>query len=164
MRRLTLIIGKKMMAVAATVLMTTAMISCGGSSETKQAPGVSAPQKSAPATEAVADDGKGVGPVKNLELAAEIDQQLALEGQEIFESMCSACHKIDKRYIGPAIKGVTDRRKPEWIMNMILNPNEMVMKDPQAKQLLAEFSAPMADQNLTEDQARKVLEYFRTLK
>ncbi len=49
-------------------------------------------------------------------------------------------------------------------MNMILNPEEMVFKDPIAKKLLAEYNfAPMANQNLTEDQARKILEYFRTL-
>jgi hypothetical protein len=49
-------------------------------------------------------------------------------------------------------------------MNMILNPEVMIKKDPIAKKLLDEFDgAPMANQNLTEDQARQVLEYFRTL-
>ena len=40
----------------------------------------------------------------------------------------------------------------------------MVEKDQIAKDLLIEYNgAPMADQNLTEDQARAILEYFRTL-
>ena len=57
------------------------------------------------------------------------------------------------------------RRSPEWTMNMILNPEEMVKKDPLAKELLIKFNgSPMANQNLTEDEARQVLEYFRTLK
>ena len=44
------------------------------------------------------------------------------------------------------------------------DPEVMVIEDPIAKQLLADFyGAPMANQNLTEEQARKVLEYFRTL-
>ena len=60
-------------------------------------------------------------------------------------------------------KEVTTRRSPEWIMNMILNPEQMVKEDPIAKQLLAEYMSPMADQNLTEEQARNILEYFRTL-
>ena len=48
---------------------------------------------------------------------------------------------------------------------MILNPNEMVQKDPLAKDLLIEFNgSPMADQSLTQEDARAVLEYFRTLK
>ena len=50
-------------------------------------------------------------------------------------------------------------------MNMILNPEEMVQKDPLAKELLIEFNgSPMANQNLTQEEARAVLEYFRTLK
>lgn len=106
---------------------------------------------------------KGIGPVSHVEMGP-IDEALVAEGKQIFEEMCTACHKVDKQFIGPAPKGITSRRTPEWIMNMILNPVEMVQKDPIAKQLLIEANgAPMADQNLTEDQARKVLEYFRTL-
>jgi hypothetical protein len=49
-------------------------------------------------------------------------------------------------------------------MNMILNPEEMIQKDPIAKKLLVESNlAPMANQHLTEAEARKILEYFRTL-
>jgi len=47
-------------------------------------------------------------------------------------------------------------------MNMIMNPEEMVAKNPAAKQLLAEYLAPMANQNISEDEARALLEYFRT--
>jgi hypothetical protein len=38
----------------------------------------------------------------------------------------------------------------------------MVQQDPTAKELLAEFMTPMPNQNLTEEEARAVLEYFRT--
>lgn len=106
---------------------------------------------------------KGIGPVKELVLDP-VDPALALEGQKVYEEKCSACHKPDKQYIGPAPKGIMDRRSPEWIMNMILNPEEMLREDPIAKQLLAEANgAIMANQGLTEDEARKILEYFRTL-
>ena len=106
----------------------------------------------------------GVGPVKTLSLPAETDQSLAATGKEIYESKCTACHKPDKQFIGPAPKGILTRRTPAWIMNMILNPDEMVQTDPIAKKLLVEFNgSPMANQNLTEEEARAVLEYFRTL-
>jgi len=108
---------------------------------------------------------KGIGPVKNVDLSEEIDEEMAAKGKEVYENMCTACHKPHKRYIGPAPAGILERRSPEWIMNMILNPTEMVEKDPIAKKLLAEFNgAPMANQNLTREQARQILEYFRTLK
>lgn len=105
---------------------------------------------------------KGVGPVESIQLA-EIDPAMAEEGKLLFESKCSACHKIGEEYIGPDLKGVTTRRSPEWIMNMILNPENMVKEDPIAKELLAKFNGtPMANQGLTEQEARKILEYFRT--
>lgn len=115
--------------------------------------------------EALADpmQTKGVGPVSDLQLDPTIDQELATEGQAVYEQYCTACHKIDERYIGPSLKEVTTRRSPEWIMNMILNPDGMVKEDPIAKQLLQEYLSPMANQNLTEQEARSILEYFRTL-
>ena len=106
---------------------------------------------------------KGIGPIKSITLASEIDQELVTKGEEIHKLMCAACHKTDKRYIGPAPAGIMERRSPEWIMNMILNPDQMVKEDSIAKKLLAEYRAPMANQNLTEEQARAILEYFRTL-
>lgn len=106
---------------------------------------------------------KGIGPVKSLTLG-ELDQAMADAGKAIFDANCAACHKPDKKFIGPAPKDILLRRSPEWVMNMILNPEEMLQKDPIAKQLLIEANgAPMANQNLTEEQARQVLEYFRTL-
>ncbi len=106
-------------------------------------------------------DNKGIGPVKSLELGA-IDKALVAKGKEAYKAKCTACHKFKKRYIGPALKGVTKRRSPEWIMNMILNPEEMLVKDPVAKALIAEYNAPMANQQLTKEEARAILEYFRT--
>jgi len=107
---------------------------------------------------------KGIGPVTSLELPAGIDQAMADKGAEVFKSKCTACHKLGKKFIGPAPNGIFERRSPEWIMNMILNPDEMIQKDPDAKALLMEFNgSPMANQNLTEEEARNVLEYFRTL-
>lgn len=117
----------------------------------------------APPSERVDLINKGTGPIKTLVLG-DIDQAMAAKGQETYKTMCTACHKTDKRFIGPAPKGILERRTPEWVMNMILNPENMLENDPLAQELLKEFNgAPMANQNLTEEEARAVLEYFRTL-
>lgn len=105
---------------------------------------------------------KGVGPIKSITIPDTIDEKLAAEGKEIFKTNCTACHKINKRFVGPALKGVTKKQTPEWIMNMILNPEGMVAENGKAKELLKEYNAPMANQNLTKEQARAVYEYFRT--
>jgi mono/diheme cytochrome c family protein len=109
---------------------------------------------------AAGNDGLGVGPVKSVTIG-ELDPAMAKEGADLFEKNCTACHKIDTKFVGPALAGVTERRKPEWIMNMIMNPEQMVKEDPVAKELLAEYLAPMANQHITEDQARKIVEFFR---
>jgi cytochrome c len=134
--------------------------SCGG--EGKKEEKVSAPveeQKEAVEIDPMED--KGVGPITNMTLG-EIDQKMAEEGKAVFLAKCSACHKISKRVVGPALVGITERRTPEWIMNMILNPEKMVVENAAAKKLLEEYLAPMANQNLTENEARQILEYFRT--
>jgi|TARA_R110000744_G_scaffold44183_4_gene98717 cytochrome c5 len=167
----------KIILKSSAVLFSVLMMSCGGKEEKKKE-GFSVDRAKTtteqPAPEPVATDvkpsetvdltNKGVGPITSLTLSAEVDQEMAKKGEGIYNQMCLACHRVDKKFIGPAPKGVLERRSPEWVMNMILNPEVMVKEDPLAKALLAEFNgAPMANQGLTEEQARAVLEYFRTL-
>lgn len=103
---------------------------------------------------------KGVGPVHEVKLE-EIKDDLAKTGKTVFIAKCSACHKLSERYVGPALKDVTKRRAPEWIMNMILNPTEMTQKDSTAQELLGEYLTQMTFQNVTESETRSILEYFR---
>jgi cytochrome c len=156
------------------VFTTALLISCGGKEEKKKetfsyekpTPTEAAPTTTSatPASKKVDLTNKGVGPIKSVTLNAEIDQALASHGADVFKQMCTACHRPDKKFIGPAPSGILERRAPEWVMNMILNPEEMVQNDPLAKELLIEFNgSPMANQNLSEEDARAVLEYFRTL-
>ena len=105
-------------------------------------------------------DIKGVGKFTSVELGA-IDPAKVKDGEAIFTQTCAACHKMDKRFVGPAMGGVTKRRSPEWILNMITNPELMVKEDPIAKALLKEYLAPMANQNVSDEDAYKLLDYFR---
>lgn len=104
----------------------------------------------------------GIGPVKTDVELGPLDATLAATGQGVFEMKCLSCHKLGERFIGPDLAGVLERRTPRYVLNMILNPAEMVQRHPEAKKLLAEYLAPMAQQNLTHDEARAVLEYIRS--
>jgi len=104
---------------------------------------------------------KGIGPITELTLS-KIDTSLARFGKSLFKAQCVNCHKIDERYIGPALKGIAQRRSPEWIMNMMLNPIVMTQKDRIAIKLLSIYSTQMLVQNLTKEDARSILEYLRT--
>ena len=105
----------------------------------------------------------GIGPITEpVEVAATPDHEMAEEGEEVFQGKCGACHKMGEKYVGPALGEVTKRRTPAYIMNMILNPQEMVERHPIAKQLLAEHMTFMPNQGLTREEAREVVEYLRT--
>lgn len=108
-----------------------------------------------------ADADKGVGPFKDVKIEDKIDAKLAEKGKGIFTSKCSACHKISERYVGPMLKGITKKRTPEWTMNMIINPAEMLEKNDAAQELLGEFLVPMTFQNVSQDDVRAIYEYFR---
>ena len=105
----------------------------------------------------------GIGPVKELKLEPQINEEMANKGKVTFEAKCVSCHKFNEKLVGPPLAGITKKRKPEWIMNMILNPVEMTQKNPAAQELYRQFLVQMTYQDVTQDDARNLLEYFRSL-
>ena len=109
-------------------------------------------------------DNKGIGPIKKVDFETTINNDLAEKGKATFNQKCTACHMANRKLIGPAMKGIYERRSPEWVMNMLLNPAEMLKKDPVAIALLKEYNnIMMLNQNLTNEEARSISEYLRTL-
>jgi cytochrome c2 len=87
----------------------------------------------------------------------------AKSGEKIFTEKCTQCHKLDERYTGPALRDVTSRRTPEFILNQILNPEEMTKRHPEVKKMLAQYATQMTFQNVSEDDAKAILEYLRSV-
>lgn len=107
------------------------------------------------------DDGKGIGEIKSVTLNNPLNTEMIDRGKGIYEMKCSACHKLtSQRVVGPGFTGVTERRKPEWIMNMITNVEVMLAEDAAAYALLEECLTRMPNQNLSIGDARDVLEFF----
>ena len=133
------------------------------SSKKEQTAGQTAEPPVQTAVEADPLKNKGIGPISEIVLGP-IDSAMVAEGKILFDQLCVACHKANEDSEGPAPAGILERRTPEWVMNMIMNPEEMTEKDPIAKKLRFERNdATMADHNISEEEARKILEYFRTL-
>jgi cytochrome c len=108
------------------------------------------------------DNGKGVGQIKEVTLNTPLEQERIGRGKAIYEMKCSACHKLDdQRVVGPGWKGVTERRKPEWIMNMVLNVDVMLEQDAEAQKLLELCLTRMPNQNLSVGDTRDILEFMR---
>ncbi len=103
----------------------------------------------------------GIGPITEVLTLTGIDAALADSGASSFNMKCAACHKMDERYVGPPLGGITERRSGAYIMNMVLNPDEMIKTHPDARQLLAEYMTMMPNQNIERPEARALLEYLR---
>jgi mono/diheme cytochrome c family protein len=114
------------------------------------------------AVEAITDPTKGIGAIKDVKLETPLDQERVKRGLAIYDMKCQACHKLtDQRIVGPGWKGVTKKRKPEWIMNMITNVDIMLEKDEEAQKLLELCLMRMPNQNMSIGDARDVLEFMR---
>ena len=57
-------------------------------------------------------------------------------GEALFKANCASCHKPDKQYVGPALKGAREREPSKgWHYEWIRNAASMAMTDPYAVKL-----------------------------
>ncbi len=136
--------------------------SCSNSgSEKKEQPSASTGNESGAPSSAY-DSVKGAGKFTHVTLNPALDQKLAEKGKAVYDIKCSGCHKLTgEKLVGPGWKGVTERRKPEWIMNFVTNTEEMLNKDAKAQAMLEICMVKMPNQNLSDEDARNVLEFMR---
>lgn len=109
------------------------------------------------------DPSRGIGKwdETNVDVSS-FDAAMAAEGKKISDTKCTSCHKMtDERLVGPGWKGVTERHNPYWIMNFITEPDPMIDVDPKLQEQLELCLVRMPNQNLTDNDARAVLEYMR---
>ena len=134
--------------------LTLVFASCGSQGE--KAPGVGAAKQDDAASD------KGIGKFKDLKLTTPLDSKMVEAGEATYNTKCIACHKLtNEKLVGPGWAGVTSKRRPEWILNFETNTNAMLDSDIVAQQLLVTCVARMPNQNLSDDDARSVLEFMR---
>ena len=105
---------------------------------------------------------RGEGKYDAVELGEKLDVDLSKRGKIIADLKCASCHRYSaEKLVGPGWAGVTKKHRPEWILNFISNPDPMIDKDPELQAQLAECLLRMPNQNLTDDDAREVLEFMR---
>ena len=96
-------------------------------------------------------------------LTTPLNQEWVKTGKGIYDLKCQSCHKLtDERLVGPGWAGVTKRREPHWIMNMITNVDMMLETDPEAQKLLEQCMVRMPNQNISKDESRQVIEFMRS--
>ncbi len=147
------------------ILLLWLIVSCGSSSNNeKESAAPPAEEVTQNATPASGDVSRGIGKfdATNVKLSDKLEVAMADAGEKVVGVKCSSCHKMtDEKLVGPGWKGVTQRRKPEWIMNFITNVEEMLNKDPEAQAQLEICLVRMPNQSLSDTDARNILEFMR---
>lgn len=91
-----------------------------------------------------------------------IDKTRQEEGQKLFKSLCASCHKLDKKFIGPAMANIEDKRTNKWLKAWIKD-NEALRAsgDKDAIAIFKEYNeTPMnAFPQLTDEDIDKILYY-----
>ena len=96
-------------------------------------------------------------------LSTPLDKAMVDAGKATYGLKCQSCHKLtEEKLVGPGWLGVTKKRQPVWIMNMITNVDMMLEKDPEAQKLLELCLVRMPNQNISKDEARQVIEFMRS--
>jgi mono/diheme cytochrome c family protein len=50
----------------------------------------------------------------------------AVKGKELFNANCAACHNLDRKMTGPALRGVSGRHKKDWFYGWIKNSSALI--------------------------------------
>lgn len=104
----------------------------------------------------------GIGRFTTVSVDSVLNTEMVEKGRTIYNQKCVACHKLDDiKILGPGWKGMTRKHSAVWIMNYLTNTDEMIDTDPELKQLIASGSPRMPDQNLSDEEARAILEFMR---
>ena len=154
---------KKLLSLSIITLIIVAAASCGGSSDSEKT--TEATTESTASTDSgnpSYDPHRGEGKFTSVDLSPTLDVAKAELGNQVSQVKCSSCHKLtDEKLVGPGWAGVTTRRKPEWIMNFITNPDTMIDKDPALQAQLELCLVRMPNQSLVDEEARNILEFMR---
>ena len=92
-----------------------------------------------------------------------VDNTAAVQaGKKLFNANCAACHKLNKRAVGPALKGVSAKYDREWLYSWIKNSTAMVKSgDPQAVAVYEEYNKSVMTSfpQLSNDDIDNILAY-----
>ena len=83
-------------------------------------------------------------------------------GKKLFNSNCAACHKVNKKAVGPALRGASTKYEKEWLYSWIKNSSAMIKSgDDQAVAIWEEYnkSAMTAFPQLSTDDIDNIIAY-----
>ncbi|GEM_PF-2562264 len=102
--------------------------------------------------------------IRKVNLTNPINAMMAQKGQKVHEEKCVGCHTLDTQKTQlKSLAGITRRRNPEWIMNMITGVATTLEPNAAAMQKLEACPTRQAATRLNIEQARDYLEMLRSV-
>jgi len=91
-----------------------------------------------------------------------LDQIRYDAGKQLYKVNCKACHALDQKLVGPALKGVLERRDSNWIYQFVQGSQAMIAAgDPTAVSLFGEYNQViMPNQNVSVTEINSILNYI----
>lgn len=89
------------------------------------------------------------------------------KGEKMFNSNCAACHKLDKKLIGPALGNISERRELSWTMEFIKDSKALMAKgDKDAIEVYNKYNKiPMISYSyLKDDEILNIIAYLNSAK
>jgi hypothetical protein len=146
---------KSFRIIALFLLSTTLVVACNDGTDTTG-------ETTEPATNNATEVHGDMIQPSEVELNTPLNSTWVEAGKQTYDVKCQSCHKLtDERVVGPGWAGITSKREPHWIMNMITNVDMMLVSDPEAQKLLEQCLVRMPNQNISKQEAREVLEFMR---
>lgn len=92
------------------------------------------------------------------------DAALSSAGESLFKNNCASCHALDEVVVGPALRGMTERRSEAWLISWIRNSAKMVQSgDKQAVAIFNEYQKQqMPSFAFSDDEIKSILTYVKT--
>jgi mono/diheme cytochrome c family protein len=97
----------------------------------------------------------------SLGFSAQAEPDLEL-GKKLYKQNCASCHKLDKKLVGPALAGVSQRRSEQWLIQWIRNNAALrASGDADANAIFAEYGGSIMTNfpSLSDDDIRSIIAY-----
>ncbi|MBK8705759.1 MAG: c-type cytochrome [Saprospiraceae bacterium] len=108
------------------------------------------------------NEGKEPILIRGVNLTFPVRRAMVAHGKTVYDQSCASCHALTgDRIKASGFSGITKRRKPEWIMNMITGVATKLETDAAKAAKLEQCPTRKADTRLNIVQARDFLEMLR---
>ena len=88
----------------------------------------------------------------------------AQDGEALFKANCTSCHAVKEKVIGPALKGISQRRSEDWLLKWVKNSSSLIKSgDEYAVKIFKDNNGvAMTSFNLKDEEIKAIFSYIKS--